>query len=98
MLKTPKVREGPEIFAPPPYRRGHDHNSFRRRFPANHLTDIAAIDMFVVATATFRRLWCKLSGSMQRNAREHYAAYAASTAFQISGAVLPLMRSFSSVN
>ena len=44
------------------------------------------------------RLWCKLSGSMQRNAREHYAAYAARTAFQISGAVLPLMRSFPSVN
>jgi hypothetical protein len=28
LLKTPKGREGVEIFAPPPYRRGHDHNSF----------------------------------------------------------------------
>src|ERR1700736_572284 len=30
-LKTPKGREGVEIFAPPPYRRGHDRNSFRPR-------------------------------------------------------------------
>ena len=29
----------------------------------------------------------KLSGSMQRNAREHYAVHAARTAFQISGAL-----------
>jgi hypothetical protein len=29
LLKTPKGRESLEIFAPPPYRRGHDHNSFR---------------------------------------------------------------------
>jgi hypothetical protein len=49
-------------------------------------------------TRCLNRLWCKLSGSMQRNAREHYAAYAARTAFQISGAVLPLMRSFPSLN
>ena len=41
-----------------------------------------------------KRLWCKLSQPTQRCAREHYAAYAARTAFQISGAVLPLMRSF----
>jgi hypothetical protein len=34
LLKTPKGRESLEIFAPPPYRRGHDHNSFRPRFPA----------------------------------------------------------------
>jgi dienelactone hydrolase len=34
LLKTPKGREKLEIFAPPPYRRGHDHNSFRPRFPA----------------------------------------------------------------
>ena len=33
-IETPKGREGLEIFAPPPYRRGHDHNSFRPRFPA----------------------------------------------------------------
>ena len=32
LLKTPKGRERLEIFAPPPYRRGHDHDSFRRRF------------------------------------------------------------------
>ena len=32
LFKTPKGRERPEIFAPPPYRRGHDHNSFHRRF------------------------------------------------------------------
>jgi hypothetical protein len=34
LLKTPKGRESPENFAPPPYRRGHDHNSVRLRFPA----------------------------------------------------------------
>jgi hypothetical protein len=34
LLKTPKGQESLEIFAPPPYRRGHDHNSFRPRFPA----------------------------------------------------------------
>ena len=43
-------------------------------------------------------LWCKLSQPTQRSAREHYAAYAARTAFQIPGAVLPLMRSFPSLN
>ena len=43
-------------------------------------------------------LWCKLSGSMQRNAREHYAVHAARTAFQISGALLSLMQSFPSLN
>src|ERR1700730_6524586 len=32
LLKTPKDRERLEIFAPPPYRRGHDHDSFHRRF------------------------------------------------------------------
>jgi hypothetical protein len=34
VLKTPKGRESLENFAPPPYRRGHDHNSVRPRFPA----------------------------------------------------------------
>src|SRR5260370_39847345 len=34
MLKTPKRRESLEILAPPPYRRGHDHDSFRPCFPA----------------------------------------------------------------
>ena len=32
LLKTPKDRERLEIFAPPPYRRGDDRDSFRRRF------------------------------------------------------------------
>ena len=32
LLKTPKDRERLEIFASPPYRRGHDHDSFHRRF------------------------------------------------------------------
>src|ERR1700730_2210411 len=32
LLKTPKDRERLEIFAPPPYRRGHDYDSFHRRF------------------------------------------------------------------
>jgi hypothetical protein len=32
LLKTPKDREGLAIFAPPPYRRGHDHDPFHRRF------------------------------------------------------------------
>jgi hypothetical protein len=45
-----------------------------------------------------QRLWCKLSQPTQRSAREHYAAHAARTAFQISGAVLPLMRSSPSLN
>ena len=49
-------------------------------------------------TSSFRRLWCKLSQPTQRSALEHYAAYAARTAFQIPGAVLPLMRSFPSLN
>ena len=44
------------------------------------------------------RLRCKLSESTQRNAREHDSAHAARTAFQISGAVLPLMRSLPSLN
>ena len=34
MLKTPKCRESLEILASRPYRRGHDRDSFRRRFPA----------------------------------------------------------------
>jgi hypothetical protein len=34
LLKTPKGQESLEIFAPPPYRPGHDHNSFRPRFYA----------------------------------------------------------------
>src|SRR5882762_854125 len=34
LVKTPKGRESLEIFAPPPYRRGHGHNSFHPRFPA----------------------------------------------------------------
>jgi hypothetical protein len=34
LLKNPKDREKLEIFAPSPYRRGYDHNSFRPRFPA----------------------------------------------------------------
>jgi hypothetical protein len=34
VLKTPKGRESLENFATPPYRRGHDHNSVRPRFPA----------------------------------------------------------------
>ena len=32
LRKTPKVRERLEISALPPYRRGHDHDSFHRRF------------------------------------------------------------------
>jgi hypothetical protein len=32
LVKTPKGRERLESFAPPPYRRGHDHDSFHRRF------------------------------------------------------------------
>src|SRR5229473_3566094 len=32
LRKTPKDRERLEIFAPPPYGRGHDHDSFHRRF------------------------------------------------------------------
>jgi len=32
LLKTPKGRKKLEIFAPPPYRSGHDHNSFRCPF------------------------------------------------------------------
>src|ERR1700730_15667312 len=32
LLKTPKGRKRLEIFAPPPYRRGHNHDSFHRRF------------------------------------------------------------------
>jgi hypothetical protein len=31
LLKSPKGREKLEIFAPAPYRRGYDHNSFRPR-------------------------------------------------------------------
>jgi hypothetical protein len=34
VLKTAKGRESLENFAPPPYRRGHDRNSVRPRFPA----------------------------------------------------------------
>ena len=34
VLKTQKGRENLENFAPPPYRRGHDRNSVRPRFPA----------------------------------------------------------------
>ena len=47
----------------------------------------------VVARALVQTL-----GSMQRNAREHYAVHAARTAFQISGAPLSLMQSFPSLN
>jgi hypothetical protein len=34
LLKTPGDRESLEIFVPPPYRRGHDYDSFRLRFAA----------------------------------------------------------------
>ncbi|MSP87682.1 MAG: tetratricopeptide repeat protein [Alphaproteobacteria bacterium] len=34
LLKTPKGPESVEFFAPPPYRRGHDHASVRLRFSA----------------------------------------------------------------
>src|SRR5205809_1295202 len=34
LLKTPKRRESLEIFAPPPYRGGHDHHDFRFHFAA----------------------------------------------------------------
>jgi hypothetical protein len=34
MLKTSMCRERLEIFAPPPYRGGHDHDDFRFRFAA----------------------------------------------------------------
>ena len=43
-------------------------------------------------------LWCKLVASTHRSAQELYADHAARTAFQISGAVLSLMRSFPSLN
>ena len=63
------------------------------------LNQIRALgNLFGGAPGFFKRLWCKLSQPTQRSAREHYAAYAARTAFQIPGAVLPLMRSFPSLN
>jgi hypothetical protein len=34
LLKTPKRRESLEIFAPPPYRGGHDHYDFCLHFTA----------------------------------------------------------------
>ena len=34
LLKTPNRGENLEIFASPPYRRGHDHDSFGPGFPA----------------------------------------------------------------
>ena len=34
LLKTPNCGEKIEIFASPPYRRGHDHDSFCPGFPA----------------------------------------------------------------
>ena len=42
--------------------------------------------------------WCKPSESTKRSAREHYAAHVARTAFQITGAVLSLIRSFPRLN
>ena len=53
---------------------------------------------WITSHGAFCWLWCKLSGSMQRNAREPYAFHAARTAFQISGALLSLMQSFPSLN
>jgi hypothetical protein len=41
LLKTPKGRERLEIFAPPPYRRGHHHDSFHHRF--NMLEKLAEV-------------------------------------------------------
>ena len=42
--------------------------------------------------------WCKPSESTKRSAREHYAAHVASTACQITGAALSLIRSFPRLN
>jgi transposase len=51
-----------------------------------------------VASTISRGLWCKHRRSAQEGVRERNADHAARTAFQISGAVLSLMRSFPSLN
>jgi putative transposase len=43
-----------------------------RSFLHNHLTDIAAIDMFVVATATFRLLYALIVLSLDRRRVIHF--------------------------
>jgi hypothetical protein len=45
MLKTPKRWESLEICAPPPYRRGHDHDSFHRRFHPIHDGITGAVEL-----------------------------------------------------
>jgi hypothetical protein len=44
-----------------------------RSFLRNHLLDIAAIDMFVVATATFRLLYALIVLSLDRRRVVHFA-------------------------
>jgi putative transposase len=44
-----------------------------RTFLRNQLSDIAAIDMFVVATATFRLLYALIVLSLERRRLVHFA-------------------------
>jgi hypothetical protein len=46
LLKSRKGREGLEIFVPPPYHRGHDHNSCRpRSAPGKTIASTEAADL-----------------------------------------------------
>src|ERR1700681_795817 len=56
-----------------------------RSFLHNHLTDIAAIDMFVVATATFRLLYALIVLSLDRRRVVHFGVTENPTQVWLSG-------------
>ena len=60
LLKTPEGRESLEIFVPPPYCRGHGHNSFRARFPAlvPYSSELMSVKTFACST----KLTCESDG------------------------------------
>jgi len=54
-------------------RRTPPHNGLALLFLRNHLPEIAAIDMFVVATATFRLLYVLIALDLDRRRVVHFA-------------------------
>jgi len=68
MLKTPKRRESLEIFAPPPYRGGHDHE-----LPGAHQRKTGAITSRLIKLGFMTEGQALPSNSYAANERTEFA-------------------------
>ncbi len=98
MLELQQLREAAHAVRNAALRlQAHDPNIISREAREQvTAVKIAARDLMRLVNDRGRAL--KIEGALMYPSGEHYAAYAARTAFQISEAVLPLMRNVPSLN